>query len=121
MGLPYPVRFSYEQLDRRTQSAFMRDYRLRQKSLVFAYLAWIMLGWHYLYLRRVPLQFAFWFTMGGFFVWWAIDVFRIPGLVVRLNEDTARELMAEYRAMVPVAFEVGPKRPGESLPYLELR
>ena len=76
-----------------------RAYRDRRKSLLVTYLAWFTLGWHYLYLGRTATQFAFWFTAGGFLVWWALDFFRLPGVVRRVNEDTARALMADYRAI----------------------
>jgi len=45
------------------------------------------------------MQFAFWFTLGFLFVGWIIDFFRLPGMVGRLNEDRARELMSEYKMM----------------------
>ena len=99
MGLPAAIKVAQTKLDPKMQYAFARDYSKRKKSLLFAYLAWFLLGWHYLYLKRVGLQFASWLTLGGFFVWWLLDFFRLPGLVRRLNEDTARELMVQYRAM----------------------
>ena len=99
MGLPAAVKAAQTKLDPKMQKLFAREYSKRKKSLLFAYLAWFLLGWHYLYLKRVGLQFAFWVTLGGLFVWWLLDFFRLPGLVGRLNEDTARELMVQYRAM----------------------
>jgi hypothetical protein len=67
--------------------------------MFFAYLAWLLFGWHYLYLRRVGLQLAFWVTLGGFGIWWLVDLFRVAGLVNRMNEDMARELMVQYKAL----------------------
>jgi hypothetical protein len=99
VGLPVAVKAAHAKLDPKMRKAFARDYSKRRKSLLFAYLAWFLLGWHYLYLKRVGLQFAIWFTLGGFLVRWLLDFFRLPGLVGRLNEDTARELMVRYRAM----------------------
>lgn len=97
-SLPRPVQAGFQTLDSKTQKAFLRDLKQRRKSLGTAYLAWFLLGWHYLYLGRVLVQIAFWITFGGFLVWWLIDLFRLPGVVRRLNEDTARRLLAEYRA-----------------------
>lgn len=81
------------------QVSIQTDYKRRRKSKALAYFAWFFLGWHYLYLRRIPLQFAFWLTFGGLLVWWLIDLFRVGPLVNRMNEDSARELMVQYNAM----------------------
>jgi TM2 domain len=99
MGLPRVVTAAAAKLDPAARKSFHRDYARRRKSLAVAYLAWLLLGWHYLYLGRIGLQLAFWLTAGGFVVWWLIDLFRLPGVVGRHNEDLARELVAQYRAM----------------------
>jgi hypothetical protein len=97
VSIPRSLRPVLEKLPPEVQIDVQRAYERRAKSTVFAYIAWLLLGWHYLYLRRVGLQFAFWLTLGGFLIWWFIDFFRIPGLVSRMNEDTARELMVQYK------------------------
>jgi TM2 domain len=99
LGLPAAVKIAESKLDPKLRKAFNRDFARRRKSLIAAYLAWFLLGWHYLYLGRIGLQFAFWFTLGGIGLWWLMDFFRLPGIVTRLNEDMARELMAQYRIM----------------------
>ena len=99
MGLPEAVKTARAKLDPKMQKAFTRDYSRRKKSLLVAYIAWLLLGWHYLYLGKVGVQFAFWFTAGGLFLWWVLDLIRLPGVVARHNEDVARELMAQYRMM----------------------
>ena len=116
MQLPVEMRPLFYSLSPEAQISISTDYNRRRKSKGVAYFAWLLLGWHYLYLRRVPLQFAFWFTAGGFLVWWVIDAFRIGSLVDRMNEDTARELMVQYNALMPggrppdpqMHFHVGP-------------
>lgn len=99
MNLPPVVAGSLAKLDPSAQKAFFRDFKRRRKSLAIAYVAWLLIGWHYLYTGRILLQFAFWFTFGGFLIWWIVDFFRVPGIVARVNEDIARELMGQYRAM----------------------
>lgn len=89
----------FEHLSPSAQVMVKRDYGDRRKSCSAAYCAWFFLGWHYLYLRRPGLQFAFWLTLGGFGVWWFIDVFRVAGIVRRMNEDLARELMVQYKTL----------------------
>ncbi len=99
MSMPVSLRPMFASLEPATQIAVKADYDRRAKSLVIAYTAWLFMGWHYLYLRRVGLQFAFWLTLGGFAVWWLIDAFRLPGIVRSMNEDVARELMVQYKAL----------------------
>ena len=64
-----------------------------------AYIAWLVFGWHYLYMGRVGMQFAFWCTGGFLVVGYLIDFFRVPGMVSLRNEDLARELMAQHKLM----------------------
>jgi len=96
MGLPAGVKAAQAKLDPKLQEAFARDYARRRKSLLIAYLL-CLLGWHYLYLGKISLQFAFWITLGGFLVWGLVDLFRLPGMVARRNEETAWALMSQYR------------------------
>lgn len=77
----------------------LRDYEVRKKSAFFTYFFWFFFGFHYLYLGRIGIQLIYWLTIGGFGFWMLIDLFRIPGMVERKNEDIARELMAQYQAM----------------------
>ena len=101
MGIPATLMPVFESLSPDVQIRVSRDYERRRKSKLFAYIAWLTLGWHYLYLRRVGLQFAFWVSIiiviG--FVWWFVDLFRVGGLVDEMNEDLARQLMVEYKAL----------------------
>jgi hypothetical protein len=99
MSIPTSLNPVFERLSPEAQISVRRDYRARSKSMFFAYLAWFLFGWHYLYLRRVGLQVAFWVTLGGFGIWWFVDLFRVAGLVNRMNEDMARELMVQYKAL----------------------
>lgn len=101
MSFPVVLMPVFESLKPDVQVRVKRDYERRRKSKTFAYLAWLFFGWHYLYLRRVGLQFVFWifclFVVG--IVWWIVDLFRVSGLVDQINEDMARQLMVEYKAL----------------------
>jgi hypothetical protein len=96
MGLPANVKAAQAKLDPKMQEAFARDYLRRRKLLLIAYLLWV-LGWHYLYLGKIGLQFAFLTTLGGFLVWGLVDLFRLPGMVARQNEGIVWDLMSQYR------------------------
>jgi TM2 domain-containing membrane protein YozV len=99
MSIPPSVQSAFASLDPQAQKAFRREYSTGSKSTLVAYLFWILIGFHYLYLGRIGTQFAFWFTAGGFVIWWIIDFFRIPGLVRSQNHDRARLIMSQFKAM----------------------
>ena len=99
MSIPYALQGIFQTLPANTQSLVLRDYEVRKKSGFFAYFFWFFFGFHYLYLGRIGIQLIYWLTIGGFGFWMLIDLFRIPGMVERKNEDIARELMAQYQAI----------------------
>jgi hypothetical protein len=90
--LPASVQNVVSQMDAKSQSAFFLEYGKRRKLAFTAYLLWII-GWHYLYCKKVGMQFAFWFTFGGLGFWWFIDIFRVPGIVSDTNSTIAREIV----------------------------
>ena len=95
-----PFQGAFWSLPPNTQSLVLRDYEVRKKSAFFAYFFWFIFGFHYLYLCRIGIQLIYWLTVGGFGFWMLIDLFCIPGMVERKNEDIARELMANTRPCV---------------------
>ncbi len=99
MRLSPTMRAALAAMPAANQRAFRRDLRRRGKSTLVAYIAWLLLGWHYLYMGRIGMQFAFWFTGGFLVIGWVLDFFRVPGMVARHNEDVARALMVEHKAL----------------------
>jgi hypothetical protein len=93
------IKGAYNQLPQEQQAAYERDFRKRRKVVSTAYIAWFFLGWHYLYMGRVGMQFAFWFTGCFFVIGWFVDFFRVFGMVQRYNEDLSRELMVQHKAL----------------------
>lgn len=70
--------------------------RASRKKLRWAYLRWLLLGSHYLYLRRPFTQLLFWASLGGLLLWWLIDLTRIHRLVGRYNERALANLIEVY-------------------------
>jgi hypothetical protein len=110
-SLPPTVQHTVAQMDPASQNAFFNEYDRKKKKVSVAYIVWILLGWHYLYLKKVGLQFAFWFTLGGFGFWWIADLFRMPSLVRGTNEMIAREALQtlaignQFRNSAPIQFQ----------------
>jgi hypothetical protein len=98
--LPAMVRNELARMSAQKQEEFVEEFKRKQKSLGTAYLfLFIILAMHYGYLKKWGLQFVFWFTCGGFFIWWAIDIFRLPGLVKNYNKDIATDVMRNLKAI----------------------
>ncbi len=64
----------------------------QMKSTGTAYLCWFFLGCHYAYLGKWGLQFLYWFTLGGLFIWMFIDLFHIPSKVSNHNMMISRQI-----------------------------
>lgn len=93
-ALPPSVQHTVAQMDSASQNAFFNEYERKKKKRSVGYVIWLVCGWHYLYTRKVGLQFAFWFTAGGLGIWWIADLFRMPGIIKSCNEQIAREALS---------------------------
>lgn len=91
--LPATVQHTLVSMPAAAQTAFFAEFDRKRRKISVGYFAWII-GFHYLYARKVGVQFLFWFTGGGVFVWWFIDLFRIPSIVRSANEQIARDALA---------------------------
>lgn len=52
-----------------------------------------------LLLKKVGLWFAFFFTGGGFFIWYVVEWFMTPGRVRAYNAQVAMEIAVQISAM----------------------
>lgn len=98
-ALPKLVKDELVNLSAEQQSAFNAELNRRAKSTAVAYLAWFFLGWHYAYLDKWGWQVVFWLTLGGFFVWWFIDVFRVAGMVEDYNGTVSISVLKDMRTI----------------------
>lgn len=116
-SLPPSVQHVVAQMDGTTQAAFFNEYWEKRRKASVGYIAWLLLGFHYLYAKKVGVQIFFWvswfFVVGE--IWWLVDLFRVPRIMSEANEQIARQCLqtlsmaASYRA--PSAPSGG-KRPG---------
>ncbi len=91
------VKNALSKLPEDKQELFVDEFKRRYKKNSVAYLLWFFFGWHYIYLKTIGWQLAFWLSFGGFLIWWFVDVFRIPGMVRSCNEDIARQIMRDLK------------------------
>lgn len=97
--LPAVVRNSLAEMLATRQEEFMEEYTRRAKTAAPAYILWLLLGFHYIYLGKWGLQILFWLTWGGLGIWWIVDVFRIPSMVRDHNKDVATDVMRTIRVL----------------------
>ncbi len=116
-SLPPTVQRTVSQMDAMSQSAFFNEYEKKKKKVSRAYLAWFFIGWHYLYLKKVGVQFALWATwfIGLGEIWRVVDLFRMPSIVRGCKEGIARDALQtlaignQFRSMaVPIVPIVQP-------------
>lgn len=93
LDLPLIILAQIENLSHEQQAFFLNQYESKRKSKFLAYLLWFFFGFHYLYVGKWGMQFLFWFTGGGFGIWWFVDLFRMSGIIANKNNDIAVEIL----------------------------
>ena len=83
-----------QQLPEEKHALFKKLYRKKKKSVILAYVFWLLLGAQYLYLRQYGKYF---FYLASFLIiigifWRIADFFRIPFMVAEYNEDQALDI-----------------------------
>ncbi len=93
--LPPSVQHVVSQMDGTTQAAFFNEYWAKRRKASAGYLLWFFFGCHYLYAKKVGVQFAFWllWLVGVGELWWIVDFFRIPRIMADGNEQIARQCL----------------------------
>ena len=97
-AIPEAVLRKVEAMDPINQDAFAAEFAKRKKSVVLAYLL-LGGGLHYAYVGKVWLTLFFIFTLGGFGLWWLIDVLRVPGIVKACNKSKAIDVLRDMQVL----------------------
>ncbi len=95
--LPATVREALSKLPPVLKNEFYEEYRIQNRQVGISYLLWLIpppFSCHYLYIRRRFTQILYFMTFGGAFLWWIVDLFRIPKIV---EEDNRKTALAERR------------------------
>lgn len=82
------------------QQKFQELYSGRKRSLKLAYVCLLFFpGTHYAFLNRWQMQLLFWLTLGGAFIWWIVDMFRLPKLVEQTNFYFQQKILREVNSV----------------------
>jgi hypothetical protein len=95
--LPRTIREELPTLPKESQEKFLQLYQKRIKKLWKAYPLCLLYGMHFVYLEETSTGIWFWFTVGGFGVWWVIELLRLPGMVKNHNSMAAIKIMGQVR------------------------
>ncbi len=99
-SLPLMVKNELANMPSDKQNYFVDEYKRKKKSVGMAYFFTVLcLGIPYGYLGRWGMQFVYWFTGAGFFIWWLIILFKLPSMVRDYNKDVALEVMRNLKIM----------------------
>lgn len=98
---PLSVKAAVERMSEPDKAIFYDEYSRKRKSTGTAYLA-SLLFLHYAYTGRIGLTAIGWFLSiitGGVvgFVWWLVDLFRIPGIVRDFNASVATTILRDQK------------------------
>lgn len=91
-SLPPTIQHTVSQMDAMSQNAFFNEFQRKRKKLSISYILWLI-GFHYIYLGKIGLFFAYWLTAGGLGLWALADLFRMPSIVRSANEGNARDAL----------------------------
>ena len=103
-NLPLFVRNELSNWPVNRQSEFLEEYSRKKKSVGLAYLLWFMVGWHYAYVGKWGLLALYILSVGGFFIWMLIDIFRVPGIVREYNRDLATKTLMNMQAITAYRY-----------------
>lgn len=95
--LPLMVNNELSKLPADRQREFVEEYNRKEKSVSTAYLLWLLLGWHYAYINKWPLQILFWISLGGVGIWWFIDAFRMQNIIDDENRNIAVSVIRDMK------------------------
>lgn len=97
-NMPSMVKSELSKMSAQKQEEFMEEYKRRSKSIGTAYLLFLI-GFQYAYFNKWGFQFVYFLTIYGFFIWFLIDIFRLPSVVRNYNKDISIEILRTMKAI----------------------
>lgn len=97
-NLPSMVRDELAKLSVEKQRAFVEEYERKEKGIFTGYVLWLV-GFHYVYIGKWGIFILFLITIGGLFIWWFIDFFRVYGMIRNYNKDIAMDIFKNMKAI----------------------
>ncbi len=81
------------------QEAFVEEFKKKRKSPTLAWWLCWGAGLHYAYIGKWWLTLIFWFTLGGFWIWWVRDLFTTKKMVREYNKSVAISVLKDIQVL----------------------
>lgn len=95
-------RLSLHDLTERELLILRQEVEQRKKSVVATWLLWLFLGFlgaHRFYMGKIGTGIIMLLTLGGFFIWWLVDIFLISGMIRTDEHKVQNQILEELSAM----------------------
>lgn len=97
--LPSSVKNALGRMPGEQQAVFEEEYVGKRRNAVLLLLLSILFPIHFFFEGRVGLGILYWLTLGGFGIWWFIEILTVWGRTKRYNQDTATTLLRDMKIM----------------------
>ena len=97
--LPGSVRTALSKLSDEHQMQFQEEFNRKSKSTGLMMALAILFPIQLFLLDKTGLGILFIFTIGGFFIWWIVEIFLTPSRVRDFNSDLATKQLTELKIM----------------------
>lgn len=97
--LPSSVKNALGRMPGEQQAVFEEEYVDKRRSGLLMLLLSILFPIHFFFEGRVGLGILYWLTLGGFGIWWFIEILTVWGRTKRFNQDTATALLRDMKIM----------------------
>lgn len=96
----YLIQKKFRELNSEQQRIFISEFERQKKFVGISYLLCFLLGCHYAHLKKWGWLILYILTVGGFFIWAIIALFRISKIVEQYN-NLALEILRGISIMFP--------------------
>jgi len=97
--LPSSVKNALGRMPRDQQAVFEEEYVDKRRSGLLMLLLSILFPIHFFFEGRVGLGILYWLTLGGYGIWWFIEILTVWGRTKRYNQDSATALLRDMKIM----------------------
>ncbi len=98
--LPIMVKTALSKMPLEDQAAFQIEFEKKSKSPGLMLFLAIFFPVQLFVLGKMGLGLAFWFTGGGFFVWYIVEIFLAFKRTKEYNEDAATQILTNMKLMM---------------------
>lgn len=96
---PPVVQAALAKMDESQRLTFEAEYKRRAKSVAPLIVLAILFPIQMFLLGKTVMGIVFWLTLGGFGVWWIIEIFLTPKRLAEFNDELATNIARDLKIM----------------------